>query len=56
LFFAFGCFDEGRKKGVMIIMREVFSGKYPIQSENQNPTSINIKKRNENKNKEKVRT
>ncbi|CAJ2640819.1 unnamed protein product [Trifolium pratense] len=35
-------FVDGRKKGAMITMREVFSGKYPIQSENQNQTSINI--------------
>jgi hypothetical protein len=49
LFFAFSCFGEGRKKGAMIIVREAFSGKYPIQSGNQNPTFINIKERNENK-------
>jgi hypothetical protein len=42
LLFDLSCFAEGRKKGAMITMREVFSGKYSIQSENQNQTSINI--------------
>jgi hypothetical protein len=48
-FFAFSCFAEGRKKGAMITMREVFSGKYPIQSENRNPISINIKTKHNKK-------
>jgi hypothetical protein len=42
LFFDLSCFAEGGKKGAMITMREVFSGKNSIQSENQNQTSINI--------------